>query len=61
MENTNGSDDATFTAVPVESQTNAYPTTRIPAPRASQKPSHGDISGTKSGKDTLVSKQPEKF
>ena len=52
---------ATFTAVPVESRTNAYPTTRIPAPRASQKPSHGDISGTKSGKDPLVSKQPEKF
>ena len=37
-----------------------HPTTRIPAPappaRASQNPSHGNISGTI---DLLVSKQPE--
>ena len=42
-----------------------YPNPTAPAPapaRPSQKPSHGDISGTKRGIiDPLVSKQPEKI
>ena len=42
-----------------------YPTARIPissSPCMSQKPSHGNISGTKPGFiDPLVSKQPEKI